>query len=290
MELRYLTTFVAVAETGSMTAASMRCNITQAAVSQQIKSLEDEFGIKLLQRDKDLKLTDAGKALYEKAKKMTSIAYEIKEELAEMRGQICGDLHIGAGAFIEPFIGPAIARFIEQYPRVRVHCHYDYAHNLNRMLRNGELDIAFSVNESYLSEGIITRPCFKYNLYAIMHKDHELAGKDSVTSEDLLGCRLIMPDTGDREMATVQRYAGFDISTLLPATICESNNANSILNGVIVLNAVTFMPKEYVMRRPELVAKPIEGFDQELCSNVHHMEGKLKESARKFIEMTINNK
>lgn len=288
MELRNLTTFVAVVETGSMTAASARCNITQAAVSQQIKNLEDEVGMRLLHRGSELKPTEAGRLLYDRARQIVSMTYSVKDELMAMKGEVCGDLHIGAGSFIEPFMCDVIARFVNAYPKVRLHVHFGYAHVLNRMLRDGEIDVAFSMNMAHRGEGIVSRRCFRYKLCAVMGKEHPLASKEKVTADDLSRCRIIMPDTGEREMDTFQRYVGFDIAPIASISIGDSNNANAILTGVINLDAVTFLPIEYVRNRPEFAARPIEGLDGELWSNAHRMEGPMKESARRFVEMAIS--
>lgn len=285
MEIRQLTSFVAVADTGSMTKAAQRCHITQSAVSQHIKSLEDETKVILFDRNKKaIKLTDAGKLLLHRARNIVREERETKEELAGSIGNLCGELRIGVGCFIAPYIRRAAIVMMKRYPNVRIHVHFEQSNVLNRMLRDGDIDLAFTMNEAYPYEGIESMVAIPFHLSAIMPKTHWLAEKEVIPFDDLMKCRVIMPDVGERVFGTIQRYTSHDISRLDVAAIV--NEASEALMALEPTGYVTFLPSEYANGSTKLVAKPIAGLMMELTSNAHWMrEATLKASAKAFLDI-----
>ena len=293
MEIKHLTSFVAVAELGSMTAAARRVNLSQGTVSLHIRMLEDELKAKLFIRHaQHVELSEIGQLFLPRAIELIRREREAKEEISSRNGHICGTLSIGAGCFIEPLIGYDIAEFMIKYPDVHIHMHYDCAHILNQQLRSHELDIAFSMNEGTDEEGIISTPSYSFQLYAIMSKKHPLAKKKRVTFDELSTTNILMPDSGKRSISTIQKYiAPSDMQKILNASRCECNNANSLLRGLDRLQAVTFMPKEYVISRTDLVAIPIEGFERRVNSNYHIMrDAPQKAAVRALLEIIEKNR
>lgn len=285
MELRQLITFATVAETGNMTAAAMRLSITQAAVSHQIKALERDMRVKLFDRhSKDVVLTEEGKCFLESAKDMIRIAEDSRDRLESMNGHICGRLNIGVGSFIAPYIRRAAVEFIKKYPDVQLKVQFDNADVLNELLRSEKLDLAFTMNFSYHFEGIVSKPCVPFKLSAIMSKRNELANKEFVTYEDLMKCKIVMPDVGERVFQTFQRYTPYDLSKFNVPLI--SSNPAEALMVIDQLNFVTFLPSDYVITSQMLVSKPIKSLEMELNSNVHWLKDKtLKASAKAFLEI-----
>lgn len=287
MEIRQLVSFICVAESGSISQAAIRCHITQGAVSQQIKQLEEELGSPLFIRSrKEMTLTDIGRTFLVRARNIIWEMNCCKDEVSYMQGHLCGELNIGIGSFVEPLLGLSIAEFMKRHPDVRVRCQYDYAHVLNRMLRNHELDIAFSMNSSYDTEGIISTHCLYFQLFAIMRKQHPLSSVDKVTMNDLLQSRIILPDIGRREIDTMQKCVDIDMLKILSKASGDTNNANALLNAVSYMDAVTILPQEYVMLRPNLVAIPVEGMEKKLCANSHVMaDAPIKASVKELLSI-----
>lgn len=285
MELRHLISFVAVADTGSMSNAAKRCHVTQGAISHHIKSLEDELETVLIdRRSKEALLTDSGKAFLRRARNIIKEAQECKDEIASLKGHLCGELRIGVGSFIEPYIRRAGIIFMKRYPDVLLHVQFDHAHVLNKMLRNEEIDLAFTMNTAYHYEGIESRPCVPFRLSAIMSKRNRFADNESVSFDDLMQCKAIMPDVGERVFNTFQRYTDFDLSKLPVAAIVSS--ASAALMSLDELDFVTFLPSDFVITSRNLVAKTIEGLDMQLISNAHWMKNApLKSSAKAFLEV-----
>src|SRR5687768_13445175 len=99
MEIRTLRTFLAVAETGSFTEAGRRVHVTQAAVSVQIKGLEEQLGTSVFTRaNKKVYLTEAGEALVRRAERILREHDEALAEVAEMSGRGRGRLRLGTAS------------------------------------------------------------------------------------------------------------------------------------------------------------------------------------------------
>lgn len=285
MELRQLISFVAVAETGTMTNAATRCHLTQSAISQQIKALQEELGTVLFERKPHcILLTESGKIFLKRAKIIVREAQESISEMASIKGELCGELRLGVGSFIEPYIRHAAVEFMKRYPNVLLHVQFDHANVLNKMLRDEEIDLAFTMNIAYHNEGIESSPCIPFKLSAIMSKRNKFADKEKLTFEDLAECKIIMPDVGERVFNSIQRYTQNDISKLPVMAIVS--NPSAVLMVLDELDAITFLPSDYTITSHKLIAKPIETLEMELMSNAHWLKDKpLKASAKEFLNV-----
>lgn len=181
MELRHLRSFVYVAETLSFSVAASYCCVTQSAVSQHIKALEEELGCKLLIRTShDIMLTESGETLLPRAKEILKQTEDCKEHIHALNNCITGELHIGIGSFIAPYVRVAALIFMKRYPNVRINADFNKAHILNRSLRSHSIDLAFTMNTAYKHEGIESLPCIPFRVYAIMRNTNPLAHKSKV--------------------------------------------------------------------------------------------------------------
>ena len=285
MELRHLRSFVYVAETKSFSTAATRCCVTQSAVSQHMRALEDELGCKLLIRTSHgIMLTESGEALLPRAKEILKQTEDCKEQINALNNCMTGELRIGVGSFISPYIRMAALIFMERYPNVRINADFTKAYILNQSLRAHMLDLAFTMNMAYSHEGIETTPCIPFNVYAIMRDTHPLASLPKVSYEDLLKHPIIMPDVGERAIETFQQYIQRDLYKL--NIKCIISDPDEALASVEETKYVTFMPKLYLRNHPTLVARPIVGLEQQLMSNAHWMQDvPKKRAAQLFLDI-----
>lgn len=278
MEFRHLRSFVFIAETKSFSIAASRCCLTQSAVSQHVRMLESELGCKLLIRTShDIMLTESGQALLPHAKDILKQAEDCKEHIKALNNCMSGELLIGVGSFIAPYVRMAALIFMERYPNVRINADFTKAHILNQSLRAHMLDIAFTMNMAYSYEGIDSCPCIPFRVYAIMRDTHPLAALQKVSYEDLLKYPIIMPDVGERVFETCQQYIQRDLNKL--NIKCVISDPDEALASVEETKYVTFMPKLYLRNHPSLVARPIIGLEQQLMSNAHWMRDVPKKRA-----------
>lgn len=105
MELKHLSSFVFVAETGSFSIAAARCYVTQSAISQHIKALEEELDCQLLIRtSRTITLTEFGQELLPRAKEILKQTEDCKEHINALNNCLTGELRLGVGSFIIPYI------------------------------------------------------------------------------------------------------------------------------------------------------------------------------------------
>ena len=285
MEIKHINSFVFVAETGSFSIAASRCYLTQSAISQHIKTLEDELNCKLLIRNShDITLTENGEELLPRAKEILKQVDDCKEHINAINNCYTGELRIGVGFGIAPYIRKAAMTFIERYPNVRPNAEFSKAEVLNKRLREHQLDIAFTMNTAYNDEGIESISCVPFTICAMMSKSHPLASLEKVSYDDLMRYGVIMPDVGERVFNTIQKFFDKDISKL--DVKCIVNNPDEMLRVVESSYMITFLPKMYLRDHPLITARPIEGLECQLMSNVHWMKDvPLKRSAQLLIDI-----
>lgn len=285
MELKHLRSFVFVAETGSFSIAAARCYVTQSAISQHIKALEEELDCQLLIRtSRTITLTEFGQELLPRAKEILKQTEDCKEHINALNNCMTGELRLGVGSFIIPYIRKAAYIFMERYPNVRLNADFGKASHLNKHLRDRTIDLAFTMNTAYEEEGIDSQKCIPFCIYAMMRDTHPLASKKAVSYEDLMKHNIVMPDMGERPFATIQQHYPHDISKF--NVKCIVSNAAEALAVVEEMNCVTFLPKLYIRNHPTLVARPIIGLEKQLYSNAHWMQDvPLKRSAQLFLDI-----
>jgi LysR family transcriptional regulator, transcriptional activator of the cysJI operon len=143
MNFQHLTTFCTVISEGSMTAAAEKLYLTQPAVSQQIRNLEDELKVELLQRgSRQAKATAQGQILYEYAKRILALSQQAHLAIQTMNVEVEGTFKIGTlnslGLYI---VSPVIGLFLKHNSKLSVHLTYESGEALINSFNKGDLDI-----------------------------------------------------------------------------------------------------------------------------------------------------
>jgi DNA-binding transcriptional LysR family regulator len=143
LNLSQLQTFVTVAAEGSMTAAADKLFLTQPAVSQQMKNLEDELGVELIVRgSKQIKMTAQGEILYEHAKKILSLAQVAEVSIKSVGAQLKGELRIGTLNTIGlHLMSPVVSRLLKFNPDFKIKVDYAKGEQLIQSYKKGDLDV-----------------------------------------------------------------------------------------------------------------------------------------------------
>lgn len=205
MTIRHLRIFVAVAETGSMSAAAKSCFISQPTVSQTIHELETHYNVSLFERlSKRLYITPAGEQLLTYAKKVLS-QFDILETNMEDY-YTTEQLRIGATITVGAcLLSSIINRLKEQHPQLNTYACVANTSLIERKLLNSELDVA-------LVEGIITSPelvsipVVDDFLVLAVSKNHPLAEKKRIPIKDLTKYNFVMREKGSGTRKLFEDY------------------------------------------------------------------------------------
>ena len=141
--LYQLTTFVTVISEGSMTAAADKLFLTQPAVSQQIRNLEEDLGVELLVRGvRQIKPTPQGEVLFEHAKKILQLVQQAEIAIKSLGAELKGQLRIGTLNSIGlQIMSPIVGRLMRHNPELMLRIEYAPGEELIRLFKKSQLDV-----------------------------------------------------------------------------------------------------------------------------------------------------
>lgn len=206
MNLQQLITFSTVISEGSMTAAAEKLYLTQPAVSQQIRNLEDEMKVNLLDRgSRHAKPTVQGQLLYDYAKRIIALTQQAQVAIQTMGEGVKGSLRVGTiNSLGLQLISPAIGGFMKHNSKISISLLYNDGVEVFRALNKGELDVAIlpDVGVEYGREpqGLQSRPLLKDEMW-LVGSGRDTTIPDTASAEEL-GSRPYMRLT--------ERYESFD--------------------------------------------------------------------------------
>jgi DNA-binding transcriptional LysR family regulator len=193
VELKQLKHFVAIAEEGGISAAARRLGLTQPALSRQVKALEEDLGVVLLDRAaRSFALTPAAVALVTDAKKLLDYCDAMKLRVRAVADGL--PLRIGySPSLAADFLPIAIARFTQLHPAVKVTLQDISTLEMQRGVLAGKLDLMVTVpcaaGEAF--EWTLLREC---GWCVALSPDHRLAALERISDSDLNGERLLLYD------------------------------------------------------------------------------------------------
>ena len=244
MDLRQLRYLVALAEEGNFTRAAASAHIAQPAMSQQIRRLEDELGLALVERTtRRVSLTEAGGLLVVRARRIMAELEAATSELQALRGMYTGHVTIGTMHTMGPVdLSLALALFSDRHPNVRFTVHEQSSEEMAEMLRVDELDLAFlSVTERAESHGLGLYQLVSEELVVLLPRQHRLGKRRQVRIAELAGEPFISFRAGARLrelLMSAARDAGFE-----PRVTLESNDSQRIRRLVSRGLGVAILPR-----------------------------------------------
>jgi LysR family transcriptional activator of glutamate synthase operon len=244
MELRQLRYLVALADECHFTRAAAREHIAQPALSQQIRRLETEVGLALVERTtRRVALTDAGELLVARARRILAEVDDAQAELGTLAGVKGGRLAVGALHTMGPVdLSLLLAAFHRNHPAVELTVREQSSEELAEMLRDDEIDLAFlSVTERIQSHGLELHRLVTEELVAVLPPQHALAGRDGVTMTELAGDAFISFRTGSR-LRELLDWAGAEAG-FQPRIALESNESRRIRSLVSSGLGVAILPR-----------------------------------------------
>ena len=203
MLLRQMEYLQAVIQNGNFYLAAEQCNVSQSAVSQQIKKLEEELGVKLLERhNRTFSLTPAGEHFYKKSLIITADIQQMIRETKRIADNDNAVLRIGYyKGYHGNELSEAITIFSEKYPTVDVQITVGSHEELYHAMENNTIDLALSDQRRAFSDAYHNKILAESKIYIEMSAKNPLSRLSSLEASDLKNtpCILLINQTGQKE-------------------------------------------------------------------------------------------
>ena len=259
--LRQLRIFESVARHSSMSRAAEELHLTQPAISMQVKQLEEQIGVPLLeQRGRRLYLTEAGQELQHHAQRFTVYTAELQSAMDQIRGLERGLLRIAVVSTANYFLHRFIAAYSERYMGVRITLQVANRETVLAALADHRTDIAITGEPP--RDHDLEAKCFMDNpLVVIANPDHPLAQLDHVKLSHLREERVVVREPGSGTRAATERHFAERKSTYLPGCELSSNEAiKQAVQAGLGLGVVSLQTIELELETRRLVVLPVESF------------------------------
>jgi DNA-binding transcriptional LysR family regulator len=229
MNIEHLYTFQEVVRLGSFSEVAKKLGISQPAVSFQIQKLEQELGIRLIDRSqRAITLTKAGKRLLSFAENVGAEREHLQRDLEQMRDEIAGDLLIGASTIPgEYLLPPLLARFKQRYPAVRIQVDVSDSVTVINRIRDNAYEVGFC---GIAPEGQ-DLDFFKTasdEIVLIVSPEHPFARRGEIAPDELEGEAFIFRESTSGTQRSLQGLlskAGLDIRKWTPHLVLGSTQA-----------------------------------------------------------------
>lgn len=291
MTLRHLKIFVAVYQEMSITKASVKLHLAQPSVSLAIRELEDAYGIRLFDRiNRRLFVTEKGVAFYQYAKHIADLFDEMEHTMISPDGP--GSLQIGSSITIGNFFVPGIVKqFHETRPNCEVMVKIQNSQQIVKAVQKNELDLGL-VEDKVQNEQLAEVPFFTDRLSFICGKNHPLAGKDSLTLEELTVYPFFLREPGSASREITDSL--LRTHQLKCRILWESASNQALIQGVKDNTGITVLSEkliEYAKKEGSVVTLPLQpkAFIRSF-SMIYHKKKYCSENLQLFMNLVLQHK
>ena len=293
MEIRQLKAFVAISETKTFTAGARQVNITQAAISMQIRQLEESVGLPLFTRTpRRVILTQAGELLIHRARKILREHDAAIAEIAEIAGAEHGRLRIGSASamFATAQLPTILEKLKSAFPNAEITVSSGTSQILVDKILHGDLDIAF-ISLPVQTSNIQTELLFSDEIVAIASPKHSLAKEKYISAATLAGEQLILGEKGGNTRRMIDDF--FAAANVRPNVIMELSRQEAITKMVENQMGVGIAGAKNVgkeIREKRLIAWLIEGAEIKWDLGLARLRGGyFSPIAKEFVEFCKEN-
>ncbi|MFZ5648706.1 MAG: LysR substrate-binding domain-containing protein [Bacillota bacterium] len=233
MNIKQLEAFLLIAQLKNFTKAASQLDMSQPAISFQIKSLEEDLNITLFERnDKKVVLTEAGRLLYPVAMQMVRQYNKIRAGIDGLRELKAGHLMLGAAPVAGEWLLPVvIGGFREQYPAVTVSLQIGSSARVSQWLKDRDVNVAI-LGVPVKAEGIECQPWTRDNMVIITPPWHPYKGRE-VPLADLTHETIILPEAGSGgRLAIESQFSKHGVSLDQFASCLELGSVQAQINAV----------------------------------------------------------
>lgn len=293
MELRHLRYFAAVAEAQNVTRASQKLHVAQPAVSRQIRDLEEELGVALLERGaKSVRLTDAGRVFLDEARAVLERADSAVAKVRAFAGDGHGELHVGYAPSLTAKILPRALRAVQaKFPGARVLLHDLSTEEMLAGLHAGRLQVALLVQPTPAQRrGLHFRCLVEYPMCVAVAPGHPLARRRSVAIAKIPQ-PLVTYSKADYPEAHEALAEMFASTGRAPVIAEEHDSATSLIAAIESGRGVAVVPDSLAcIAGPRLKLVPITPAPAPLRVGAMWRGARLTAAAEYFIESAAGQK
>jgi DNA-binding transcriptional LysR family regulator len=259
--LRHLRIFEAVARQGSISRAASELHLTQPAVSMQVKQLEDQIGLALIEQiGKRMCLTEAGQELRGRAARIATEMSELSAAMDQFRGLERGVLRLAIVSTASYFLPEIIAGFSQLHPGVRISLQVVNREAVLAALADNRADLAIA-GQPPSSADVVARHFMDNPLVVTASPSHPRAAAKHIPLQDLAQETLVLREPGSGTRATVERYLCEHGIAYRPGCELSSNEAvKQAVKAGLGLGIVPAQTIELELQLNRLVVLPVEGF------------------------------
>lgn len=248
MELRHLRYFVAVAEEGGITRAAARLHVSQPPLSRQIRALEEDLGVRLVDRDaRPIALTPAGRLFFQEARAILQRVDDAVRRVRELPDESAGEIRVGYSPVPSTELLPRVLQIHRMtHPQVRVVLLDLASTEILSQIKARELDLAIAVRPLLKkSDGLDFEPLAEMPIGVLVPNDHAFAGRRSVTAEEALAQPLIAFARADYPDYHAWLNGVIRRSGRKPRIVAYADGATSLMAAVQAGQGVAFGPPTY---------------------------------------------
>jgi DNA-binding transcriptional LysR family regulator len=263
VELRQLQYLRHIARVSGFRRAADELDMSQATLSEQIKLLEQELGVRLFERGgRNLSLTHAGRTLLTRAERILEEVKAAHEEMLEFSHLDRGQLIVGTMTGNGPFWLPGfLAAFMRQHPHLELTLVERVSGVLLKMLELGEVHVACILVPSEdpdVAAGIELRQVYSRELVVVVARHHRFADRASITLEEVAGERLILTSPEEAPRRVVDR--AFAARGLQPQVSFEADDPMTLI-GLAAEGIAIGITGDSIARQntDRVVGIPVEG-------------------------------
>ncbi|HRL21872.1 transcriptional regulator CynR [Alcaligenes sp. SDU_A2] len=287
MLLRHLNYFLAVAQYQSFTRAAHALHVSQPALSQQVRQLEEQLGAQLFDRNgRSVRLTDAGEVYLRYARQALQDLEEGRRAIHDVSDLSRGSLRVAvAPTFTSYLIGPLVEAFHRRYPNVRLVVQEMLQERVETQLVEDELDIGIAF-EKPTSTAVEFQPLLVETLAMVVSRTHALAERRSIDRDALMREALVLLTAEFATREQIERHCrqhDLDLRVQM-----ESNSLNAVIEIVRRTGLATLLPAAIAGNSEYLVAVGLDPAPPQRRAILMQRKGAYQSAAmRAFIELAI---
>lgn len=249
MDIKQLTYFQTIAEEGNITKAAERLHMAQPHLSKQLKLMEEELNVKLIERNtRKFQITDAGQKLWHRARQMTELMESTVKELKDFNEGLQGTLSIGTISSSGDILLPQrICSFNKKYPKINFEIRECSTNEVLELLKSGVIEIGIIRtplnSEIYQSINLPVEPM----VAAISNGKYWENSEESITLAELAGRPLLVHRRYEKMIAELCHQAGYE-----PRILCKIEDTRSILLLANTGIGIAIVPKDWIKLIPNI--------------------------------------